>query len=303
MLIRMLGPLEVTDERGPVSLGAPKQRTLFSLLAMRFNRLVAVEDIVLELWGDYPPMSARANIRLYVSNLRQLLRGKAVQILKRGGGYMLTPVGDEVDLDFVRFTELIQQARARMNPSQASQAVKMFDEAIALWRGKPLADVLAGPELAAWCTGLEEEWLRALESRAECSMHNADPQRATTDLHEVLRVSPLRERAHALLVRARYQAGDVAGALAAFHAARGLLAEQLGVEPGAELRRLQKAVLARDTSITGPHLGDVPMPTIPVATIPESIDSADRALWLDGMLRRMSAEKWPMMIVMLADTK
>lgn len=299
----MLGPLEVADLSGPFSLGAPKQRTLFSLLAIRFNRLVAVEDIVVELWGDYPPVSARANIRLYVSNLRRMLRGKAVQILKRGGGYTLTPSGDEVDLDFMRFRDLTQRARTKLNPAQAAGAVRMFDEAVALWRGKPLADVMAGPELAAWCTGLEEEWLRALESRAECCMHNADPQQATTDLHEVLRVSPLRERAHALLVRARYQAGDVAGALAAFHAARGLLADQLGVEPGAELRRLQKAVLARDTTIAGPHLDDAPMPTIPVARIPEGIDSADRALWLDGMLRKMSAEKWPMMIVMLADTQ
>ena len=124
-------------------------------------------------------------------------------------------------------------------------------------------------------------------------------------------------------MRARYQAGDVAGALAAFHAARGalaafhvargllaafhaargLLADQLGIEPGAELRRLPKAVLSRDTTIAGPQLRDGPIPTVPVATIPENLDSADRALWLDGMLRKMSAEKWPMMIVMLAETQ
>ena len=124
--------------------------------------------------------------------------------------------------------------------------------ALGLWRGSLAADVVVGPVLAGWRVAVAEERLCAMEDRAEALIALGAHDRVSTQMREVLAGEPLRERSHALLIRARYQAGDVAGALAAFDAARRVLAEELGVEPGPELSGLQHAVLNRDPTLAGP---------------------------------------------------
>jgi DNA-binding SARP family transcriptional activator len=244
--VNMLGPLELSSDGVPLALGAPKQKAVLGLLLARMNSLVSVEEIIDELWGERPPQSARANARLYAANLRRMFeKALATPVLTgRAGGYMLALHPAELDLP--RFRERVRQGREAMANGDFSAAVSQFDQGLVLWRGPALADVPAGLALASWRMAVEEERLCALEERAEVLFELRAYEQAAGRAAELLQEAPLRERAHAVVMRARYQAGDIAGALAAFDVARRGLAEHLGVDPGEELVRLQKSVLNRE---------------------------------------------------------
>ncbi|NUT48025.1 MAG: AfsR/SARP family transcriptional regulator, partial [Saccharothrix sp.] len=123
---------------------------------------------------------------------------------------------------------------------------------VGLWRGRALADVPVSAALSAWCAGADAERLGATEDLVEALLMAGFPDRAASRAGDVIAADPLRERAHALLMRARYQVGDVAGALTAFDAARRHMVRQLGVEPGEDLRRLHTAILSREQVPAGP---------------------------------------------------
>jgi DNA-binding SARP family transcriptional activator/tetratricopeptide (TPR) repeat protein len=242
----VLGPLAlcVGDDRIP--LGTPKQKATLALLVSRPNTVVPVDDIIAELWGERPPASALANARMYAANLRRALAGASggPRLTKRGAGYELSI--DPVEIDVVCFRDLVSRAREGRDPVDAAA---LFDRALLLWRGRALADVPAGGALRGWCAAVEEERLRAVEDRAEAHIAAGVVDRPTTDLRELLSAEPLRERAYALLMHARYLAGDVEGALVTFDTARRHLADQLGVEPADELWRLQHAILNREPTL------------------------------------------------------
>jgi DNA-binding SARP family transcriptional activator len=248
--VRVLGPLELSAGGGQLALGAPKQKAVLALLLARAGTVVPVDDLVDELWQDRPPRSALANVRMYAANLRRLLAPApgAPVLDKRGPGYVLTvePAG----FDLARFRELVRQGREALGRDDFAAAVDRLDEGLGLWRGRVVADVPAGRLLTGWRVALDAERLAALEDRGQALLGLDAPERAAAAARELLQAEPLRERAHALLIRARYRAGDVAGALAAYDAARRSLVDQLGVEPGEELRRLQLAVLNREPALS-----------------------------------------------------
>ena len=251
--IRVLGPLELHVTTGPLSLGAPKQRLLLALLLFRGDMVVPVAHIVDELWGDEPPQSAESNVRLYAGNLRRLLAAwpDAPSMLRRGSGYQLAVADAEFDLR--QFRELVTGGRESLQRDDFRAAADQLQQGLGLWRGPAVADLPCGRLLTGWRHALAEERMSAAEDHAEALLGLDQPDQVLTDVGEVVAGAPWREHAQSLLMRARYQAGDVAGALAAYDTARRYFVDELGIEPAAELVRLQKAILNRDPALTPPR--------------------------------------------------
>ena len=237
MDLRLLGPVEAFVDGRPVTLGPPKQRALLAMLALEAGRTVSADRLVDGLWGDEPPASAPKMVQLYVSQLRRLMNGNGAEIVTRGRGYELR-VQDE-DLDVVRFTRLLEGGRAR--------------EALSLWRGQALADLGDEPFAAAEIQRLEELRLRATEQAIDEDLAAGRHAELIAELDALVAANPLRERLHAQRMLALYRAGRQSEALEAYREARRVLVEEIGVEPGAELQRLQGAILAQDPALDLPR--------------------------------------------------
>jgi peptide/nickel transport system substrate-binding protein len=242
--VRLLGPLEVTLDGRPVELGATKQRAVLAILALRANAVVSVDELVEGLWGDEPPASAAKLIQHYVSQLRKLLAGGDAEIVTRGRGYQLRVRPDAVDVaDFERLANAA--ARGDGNGTAARRA-------LSLWRGSPLLEVIDEPFAAAELRRLEDLWLNVSEQAIGADIEAGRYDEATVRLDELVGRHPLRERLHALRMRALYGAGRQAEALEAFRNARSILVEEIGVEPGPELQRLHEAMLRQDPGLAPP---------------------------------------------------
>jgi DNA-binding SARP family transcriptional activator len=248
---RVLGPLELGEDCAvPI---APKPRTMLALLLVRTNAMVPVDLVVDEVWGEFPPPSARDNVRLYATIVRRLLAGLPGEatLVRRGPGYQLNI--QPAALDLHGFRDLAGRAENARAAGDLASAAGLLDRALGLWRGSALADTPGGQILGGWRVAVEEERLHALEGHSQVLLDLGDTERALARARELLAAEPLRERGHELLVRARYMAGDIAGALAALDAARRVLDEELGVPPGERLLQLQQALLHREPAwSTGP---------------------------------------------------
>ena len=247
MELRLLGPIEVRLEDRPIELGPRKQRALLAMLALQVGRTVSADRLVEGLWGEEPPASAPKMVQLYVSHLRPLLEGSGARIVTRNGGYELQLSGDEVDV--VRFERLLDESRAR--------------EALALWRGDALADVAGEPFAAAEIRRLDDLRLRAAESAIELDLAAGRHAEVIGELERLVAAEPLREHLHAQRMLALYRSGRQAEALEAYRDARSALVEQIGVEPGTELRSLQEAILAQDPALDIPDAADAEPATPP----------------------------------------
>jgi len=239
--VRLLGAVEVTLDGRRVELGATKHRAVLAMLALRPNEVVAVDELVEGLWGEEPPASAVKLVQHYVSQLRRRLAGGDAEIVTRGRGYELRTRPDAVDVvDFERLTDAA--ARGQGNGTAAR-------EALSLWRGSPLIDVIDEPFAAAERRRLEELWLNATEQALAADLEAGRHDEVVVRLDELVARHPLRERLHGLRMRALYGAGRQAEALEAFREARSILVEEVGVEPGPELQRLHEAMLRQDPGL------------------------------------------------------
>jgi DNA-binding SARP family transcriptional activator/pimeloyl-ACP methyl ester carboxylesterase len=246
--ISLLGPLTVDGEPGEVVLRAAKERTLLATLALRPEAVVGPDALIDALWGDSPPASARKTLQTYVSNIRREL-GPEV-IATTASGYRLCVAAGDVDVG--RFRGLVraaEEARARGAEPEAREHLR---EAVALWRGDPFP--AAGPRsgLAAEAVRLREEYLTALEARLAADLAAGCDGELVAELETLVREHPFRERLWGHLMVALYRTGRQADALAAYQRARARLGEELGLEPGGELRRLEQAILDHDPSLDGP---------------------------------------------------
>jgi DNA-binding SARP family transcriptional activator/DNA-binding CsgD family transcriptional regulator len=245
MEIRLLGSLEASVDGRAIALGAAKQRAVLAMLALRPNAPVSVDRFVEGLWGEQPPPSAPKMVQLYVSQLRKLLDGEKAEILTRGRGYELRLAADSVDA--VRFERLVADA------AQAERTVNgAARQALALWHGPPLDDLADEPFAAAEIRRLEELWLRARELAIDEALAAAEHAVVIGELEDLVAEQPLRERLHAQRMLALYRCGRQADALGAYRHARNVLVEQVGVEPGSELRDLHEAMLRQDPSLELP---------------------------------------------------
>lgn len=238
MQIHLLGPIEVSSDKGRVSLGGPKPRALLAMLALDAGSTVSAERLIDGLWGDEPPATAGKMVQLYVSQLRKVMaeHGEDDAIATHGRSYRLQLGRDRVDVG--RFERLLAQGAAR--------------EALRLCRGPPLADVAHEPFAASEIRRLDELRATALEVAIDQDLDAGRHREVLPELEARLAQEPLRERLHAQRMLALYRSGRQAEALEAYLQARAKLVEQIGVEPGPDLRRLHEAILRQDPSLDPP---------------------------------------------------
>jgi DNA-binding SARP family transcriptional activator len=241
--VRLLGPVQATRAGGEVALGGPKQRAVLALLLLDAGRVVPADRLVEEVWRGSAPPGAAKTLRSYVSRLRTLL-GPDAELVARGGGYAVTIPSDQVDAS--RFERLVAAGQRALGLGEAAAAAGHFREALALWRGRALADVAEVQALALEGARLEELRLVATEGHIEADLELGRAAEVTGELERLVAEHPLRERLWRLLVLALYRAERQADALAAYRRARSVLTEELGLEPGEELRRLEEAVLRHE---------------------------------------------------------
>jgi WD40 repeat protein/DNA-binding SARP family transcriptional activator len=239
---RVLGPLEVAGADGSVPLGGPKQRAVLALLLVRPNQSVSIDTLIDGLWGDEPPERARGTIQAYVHNLRKALGPGRIE---SHAGYVLRVEPDE--LDSSRFEMLLRDSRRLSeDPSRAADVLR---EGLALWRGPAFADLEGLASLQGEIARLGELRLRAIEDRIGFELAVGRQEHVLGELELLVHEHPLRERLREQLMLAHYRAGRQGDALAAFDAARRVLADELGVDPSPELRRLQAQILRQDPSL------------------------------------------------------
>jgi DNA-binding SARP family transcriptional activator len=231
---RILGPLEVLDDGRALDLGGGKQRAVLAVLLLRANRVVSRDDLVDAIWGERAPETATKALQVYVSQLRKAL-GRD-RILTRAPGYELRVEPGELDLQ--QFTQLVESRR--------------FAEALRLRRGAPLADFAYEPFAQSEIARLDELGLACLEQRIDADLEAGRHAALVAELEALVGEHPLRERLRAQLMLALYRSGRQAEALDAYQAGRTLLSDELGLEPGADLKELQRAILEQDPRLASP---------------------------------------------------
>ena len=248
----MLGPLEVRGEHGAVSLGTPQQRALLAVLLLNANQVVSRDRLIDELWGEDPPETAAKLVQVYVSRLRKALEpdragGGGDVLVTQAPGYVLRVGTDELDIS--RFEQSLEAGQEALSRGAATEAAERLREALALWRGPALADFVFEPFAEAEIGRLEELRLAALEGRIAADLALGREAAVLGELEALVAEHPMRERLRAQLMRALYQAGRQAEALEAYREARRVLTEDLGIEPGRELRELHEAILRQDPEL------------------------------------------------------
>ena len=243
---RVLGPLEVVDDARVVPLGGLKQRGVLALLLLERNRVVPRDRLVDALWGDDPPASAANSVQIYVSKLRRLL-GDDSALATEPPGYVLRVAPGNLDLD--EFERLLTEGRSALRAESFADAEATLARAIALWRGPALADLASEPFAQAEIARLEGMRLEALEARFEAMLAVGREAEAVGELQALVGLHPLDERLRALHMVALYRSGRQADALETYRVFRQLLDENLGLEPNAELRQLEQAILRQDDSL------------------------------------------------------
>ena len=254
MEFRILGPLEVTDQGHELPLAGSKQRALLAILLLHANEVVSSDRLIDELWGEQPPPSAAKSLQAHVSRLRQSLHGVGGTspdsvIVTRGRGYLIR-VGPH-QLDRADFESLLEEGTNALADGSPERAAELLREALGLWRGAPLADFAYEAFAQAEIAHLEELRVTAVEQRIEAELALGHHSQEIGELETLVGQHPFRERLRAQLMLALYRSGRQAEALKAYQDARRALVEELGIEPGEELKELQRAILAQDPSLGG----------------------------------------------------
>jgi DNA-binding SARP family transcriptional activator len=258
MEFRLLGAFEVWDGAQPVEIAGSKQRALLALLVLRANEVVRSELLVDELWGEHPPRNAAASLQTHVSRLRKALG--ADTIASREWGYVLRAAPDQIDLR--RFEGLVAEAE----PLAAQPRAAKLAEALALWRGPPLADLVNEPALHDDIASLEELRLSTQERRIDADLEMGRTTELVGELERLVAKQPLREHLRWLLILALYRAGRQAEALEVYRETRRVLTEELGLEPSPALKELEQAILRQDPSLDAKAASP---PTEPLALPPD----------------------------------
>src|SRR4029077_15921940 len=232
---RILGPLEVANDRGLVELGGPRQRALLAVLLLRANEIVSTDSLLHAIWGEHPPRTAPTALQNGISQLRKLLGADAVET--RPPGYRLQVLPEQIDV--VQFEQLVQRAREQAAEDRAQTLAR----ALSLWRGEPLADLTFEDFAQTDIHKLAERRLQVrmerLAAELECGRH-AD---AVPELEGLVRTHPLHEGLTNQLIVALYRCGRQAEAMRLYLAARSSLDEEYGQPPGPELQETYRMIL------------------------------------------------------------
>ena len=276
MRFALLGPLVVIGGTGSeVTVAGPRLRVLLAALLLHANLPVPAGELAEAVWDGLPPSGAIATLRSYVRRLRRAIDPEGERIAASGSGYVMS-VG-QTELDVLEFEALCRDARAAVRAGEWAGASTAATRALGLWRAVPLLDVPAEALRAEFVPGLERLRLQVLEDHADAGLRLGHHQELVPQLLNMTARYPLRERFHAQLMQALAGCGRQAEALAAYQDARKVIAGELGIEPGPDLRQLHERILA------GEDDGDAVAPCPPggpvaggepVATVPRQLPAA-----------------------------
>jgi predicted ATPase/DNA-binding SARP family transcriptional activator len=242
---RVLGPLEVLRDGEAIELGAAKQRALLAVLLLHTNKVVPVDRLIDDLWGERQPDTAANALQVYISGLRKVL-GRD-RLITRRPGYLLEVGVDE--LDALQFEEWAAHGRAALERGEPAAALHHLASALSLWRGPALADFAYEPFAAADAARLEELRISAIEDRVDADLALGRHREVVGTLDGLVTEHPLRERLSGQRMLALYRSGRQADALRAYQSLRKRLAEELGIDPSPALQQLEAAVLAQDPAL------------------------------------------------------
>jgi DNA-binding SARP family transcriptional activator len=277
MDFRVLGPLEVSSERGAVHLGGPKPRAVLAVLLLHANEPVSSARLVEAVWGQEETPVRRKSLQVSVSRLRKAL-GDADVVATKGTTYEVRVRPGELDAE--RFESLVEEGRRALASGQAERAAASLREGLALWRGPPLADLAFESFAETDIARLEEQRLAALETRVEADLAAGRHGALVGELRQLVADNPTRERLAGQLMLALYRCGRQAEALEAYRSARQTLVDEIGVEPGPELRRLHEAILRQDDALDPPRAHpDLPR-ELDAATAPRLVGREAELGWL-----------------------
>ena len=251
---RLLGPIEAGVDGRVLNIGGQKQRALLAVLVLSANQPVPRDVLVDRLWGERPPAGAQHTLEVYISRLRRALEPAAggPVVLTRPGAYVLQAPGERIDVR--RFERLAGEGRRALAGGAPGRTAADLREALALWRGAALADVSDEPFAHAEIARLEELRASVLEDRIEADLALGRHGDVVGELEALAAAHPLRERHYQQLMIALYRCGRQADALAVYHSARKTLVEELGIEPGPGLKRVERAILEQDGSLDVPAI-------------------------------------------------
>ncbi|XVS60519.1 BTAD domain-containing putative transcriptional regulator [Actinosynnema sp. CA-299493] len=255
MRVGVLGPLEVTADGTVVEVGGARVRALLVRLAVAAGRVVTTEELADALWPDDRPADEPAAVRSLVSRLRRALPADVLR--SAHGGYRLDLPADAVDA--LRFDRLARETRAALTAGDPGAARRLAAEAAALWRGPALADAAGAPFAVGYVAGLDETRLAVVEDGAAADLACGRAGHLVAELTDLAARHPLRERLQALLLRALVATGRPAEALVAYEGVRRRIADELGADPGPDLRETHREIL-RAAPADQPRAGNLRMP-------------------------------------------
>jgi predicted ATPase/DNA-binding SARP family transcriptional activator/tetratricopeptide (TPR) repeat protein len=270
MQIGLLGELKVLgDDDVDIVVTGAKMRALVAILALHVGRPVPTDQLVDALWGEDPPPAVRNGLQGLVSKLRRAL-GSTDVVAMRGGGYALEL--DPTAVDVHRYEQLVTEAREAAVDGDHAGAIRRLTAAELLWRGDPLIDFTYEQFASTTIGRLTELRVTAIEERLDLEMQVGGHQGVIGELELLVTAHPLRERPRGLLMVALYRAGRQADALRVFQDGRRILGDELGLDPGPDLRKLEAAILAQDPTLDAPSAGPAAVALADVRpTIPESL--------------------------------
>jgi DNA-binding SARP family transcriptional activator/ABC-type branched-subunit amino acid transport system substrate-binding protein/DNA-binding beta-propeller fold protein YncE len=248
---RILGPLEIDVAGARVELRGGKQRELLAVLLIHADEVVSADRIIDALWGESPPSSALKTVQALVSRLRSTLGPASGALETHGHGYRLHLEPDQLDAAVFRMR--LEEGRRALARGDAAASAELLRDALALWRGPALGEFRYEDFAQSEIARLDELRLAALEERIEADLALGRQQELVVELEELVSEQPLRERLRGQLMLALYRAGRQAEALSTYQEGRRALAEELGLEPGEGLQRLERQILDHDPEIAAPE--------------------------------------------------
>ncbi len=248
LALRLLGPLTLAVDDIESDLGGARQRVVLAMLALNANRMVPVDQLIDAVWDTSPPITARAQIQICISGLRRVLTSAdgPARIRTRSPGYLLEI--PESNLDVAQFNNLVDSARGHVEANRLSEAVATLRSALSLWRGPALAG-MQSEQLRSGGAVLEDAKVAAIMERIRLDLTLGRHEEVVGELFALVTEHPLRERLYEFLMLALYRSGRQAEALEVCRRARATLMDELGIELGQSVRRLENAILNRDPDL------------------------------------------------------
>lgn len=256
MEVLLLGPLEVRVGGRPVKVPGNRPRALLALLALNAGRVLSADRLIELLWGDDTPDSAANALQVHIAGLRKILEPSGPPyrvLLTTAGGYVLRLDAGETDLAL--FERLVAQGHEALGRDDPELCARLVEQAVGLWRGSALTGVAVQPWLLREARRLEELRLAALEDAIDARLTLGRHADVLSQLRTLVAEHPLRERLRGQLMLALYRCGRQGEASDVYQEGRRILVDELGMEPGYELRQLLKAILNQDESLRGPAAG------------------------------------------------